>query len=139
MVAPKYAGNNKGDDEGNALWRRGPSPDGQYWKEGMKLGYQDTGSWTILKSTPLERAKAAWLYAQFVVSKTVDVKKSHVGLTFIRDSTVRHESFTERSPQLGGLVEFSRSPEDRKSVVSGKSVSVRVDLGGRRIIKKKTK
>src|SRR3546814_18899673 len=28
-------------------------------------------------------------------------------------------------------------PSDRKSVVSGKSVSVRVDLGGRRIIKKK--
>src|SRR3546814_17372606 len=28
---------------------------------------------------------------------------------------------------------------DRKSVVYGKSVSVRVDLGGRRIIKKKTK
>src|SRR3546814_14541206 len=28
---------------------------------------------------------------------------------------------------------------DRKSVVSGKSVSVRVDLGGRRIIKKKQK
>src|SRR3546814_13973795 len=27
---------------------------------------------------------------------------------------------------------------DRKSVVKGKSVSVRVDLGGRRIIKKKT-
>src|SRR3546814_18043387 len=27
---------------------------------------------------------------------------------------------------------------DRKGVVSGKSVSVRVDLGGRRIIKKKT-
>src|SRR3546814_15154255 len=29
------------------------------------------------------------------------------------------------------------SAPDRKSVVSGKSVSVRVDLGGRRIIKKK--
>src|SRR3546814_16365844 len=29
------------------------------------------------------------------------------------------------------------SPEDRKSVVQGKSGSVRVDLGGRRIIKKK--
>src|SRR3546814_19497856 len=28
--------------------------------------------------------------------------------------------------------------EDRKSVVQGKSVSVRVDLGGRRIIKKKS-
>src|SRR3546814_11033636 len=30
-------------------------------------------------------------------------------------------------------------PGDRKSVVSGKSVSVRVDFGGRRIIKKKTR
>src|SRR3546814_14144070 len=29
-------------------------------------------------------------------------------------------------------------PEDRKSVVQGKSVSVRVDLGGCRMIKKKT-
>src|SRR3546814_17944623 len=32
-----------------------------------------------------------------------------------------------------------RPPRDRKSVVLGKSVSVRVDLGGRRIIKKKKK
>src|SRR3546814_12015088 len=32
-----------------------------------------------------------------------------------------------------------RQPADRESVVSGKSVSVRVDLGGRRIIKKKKK
>src|SRR3546814_19533108 len=31
-----------------------------------------------------------------------------------------------------------RQNVDRKSVVEGKSVSVRVDLGGRRIIKKKT-
>src|SRR3546814_8622758 len=30
-----------------------------------------------------------------------------------------------------------RAHQDRKSVVKGKSVSVRVDLGGRRIIKKK--
>jgi glycerol transport system substrate-binding protein len=62
-------------------------------------------------STPLERRKAAWLYAQFVVSKTVDVKKSQVGLTIIRDSTINHESFTERAPKLGGLVEFYRSPD----------------------------
>src|SRR3546814_17687761 len=32
-----------------------------------------------------------------------------------------------------------RQQGDRKSVVEGKSVSVRVDLGGRRIIKKKKK
>jgi glycerol transport system substrate-binding protein len=59
----------------------------------------------------VDRRKAAWLYAQFVVSKTVDVKKSHVGLTFIRDSSIRHASFTERAPKLGGLVEFYRSPD----------------------------
>ena len=45
------------------------------------------------------------------MSKTVDTKKSHVGLTFVRDSSIRHESFTERAPQLGGLVEFYRSPD----------------------------
>ncbi|MTH96524.1 ABC transporter substrate-binding protein [Roseibium sp. RKSG952] len=111
MVAPKSDGNNTVDDAGKPLWRMAPSPKGPYWEEGQKLGYQDAGSWTILKSTPTDRAKAAWLYAQFVTSKTVDVKKSHVGLTFIRDSTVRHESFTERAPDLGGLVEFYRSPD----------------------------
>ncbi|WP_299621546.1 ABC transporter substrate-binding protein [Pelagibius sp.] len=111
MVAPKSEGNNTVDDNGAPLWRMAPSPHGPYWQEGQKLGYQDAGSWTILQSTPMERAKAAWLYAQFVVSKTVDTRKSHVGLTFIRDSTVRHESFSERAPKLGGLVEFYRSPD----------------------------
>ena len=111
MVAPKSAGNNTVDEKGNPLWRMAPSPTGSYWKEGMQRGYQDTGSWTLLKSTPLERRKAAWLFAQFAVSKTVDLKKSHVGLTFVRDSTIRHQSFTERAPKLGGMVEFYRSPD----------------------------
>src|SRR3546814_13721984 len=35
------------------------------------------------------------------------------------------------------LIHVSDAAADRKSVVYGKSVSVRVDLGGRRIIKKK--
>lgn len=26
-------------------------PHGVYWKDGMKLGYQDVGSWTLMKST----------------------------------------------------------------------------------------
>ena len=111
MVAPKKDGNNTVDDSGTPLWRMAPSPKGSYWQDGMKLGYQDAGSWTLFKSTPLNSRQAAWLYAQFVVSKTVDTKKSHVGLTFLRDSTVRHASFTERAPKLGGLVEFYRSPD----------------------------
>ncbi|MEQ1719123.1 MAG: ABC transporter substrate-binding protein [Hyphomicrobium sp.] len=111
MVADKKSGNNTVDDKGAPLWRMAPSPHGPYWKAGQKLGYQDAGSWTMFKSTPVDRRKAAWLYAQFAVSKTVDVKKSQVGLTFIRDSTVNHASFTERAPKLGGLVEFYRSPD----------------------------
>jgi glycerol transport system substrate-binding protein len=110
-VAPKSEGNNTVDNDGKPLWRMAPSPHGPYWEQGQKLGYQDAGSWTLFKSTPVDRRKAAWLYAQFVVSKTVDVKKSHVGLTFIRDSTINHASFTERAPKLGGLVEFYRSPD----------------------------
>jgi glycerol transport system substrate-binding protein len=76
----------------------------------MKVGYQDVGSWTLMKSTPVDRAQAAWLYAQFVTSMTVDVKKSDVGLTFIRESTINSDHFTDRAANLGGLVEFYRSP-----------------------------
>ena len=110
MVAPQSEGNKTVDANGNPLWRMGPSPKGPYWDEGMKLGYQDAGSWTLFKSTPVDRRKAAWLYAQFTVSKTVPLKKSHVGLTIIRDSDINHKSFTDRAPKLGGLVEFYRSP-----------------------------
>ena len=99
------------NEDGTPKWRLAPSPHGVYWEEGMKVGYQDVGSWTILDSTPTDRAKAAWLYAQFVTSKTVDVKKADVGLTFIRESTINSDHFTDRAPRLGGLVEFYRSPD----------------------------
>ena len=107
MVKPGLAVMNS---DGTPKWRMAPSPHGSYWREGMKLGYQDAGSWTLLKSTPIDRRKAAWLYAQFTVSKTVSLKKSHVGLTFIRESDIWHKSFTDRAPKLGGLIEFYRSP-----------------------------
>ena len=106
MVAPGPTVNT----DGTPKWRMAPSPHGPYWEEGMKLGYQDCGSWTLMKSTPVDRRKAAWLFAQFTVSKTVSLKKAHVGLTPIRDSDIRDKSFTERAPKLGGLVEFYRSP-----------------------------
>ena len=110
------------DSNGKPLWRMGPSPKGPYWEQGMKLGYQDAGSWTLFKSTPLKNRKAAWLYAQFVVSKTVDLKKSHVGLTIIRDSSIDHKSFTERADALGGLVEFYRS--DNRNIWSPTGINV---------------
>ncbi len=110
------------NEDGTPKWRMAPSPRGAYWEEGQKLGYQDTGAWTLMKSTPVHRANAAWLYAQFVTSKTVSLKKSHIGLTVIRDSDIRHESFTERSAELGGLVEFYRSPARLQWTPTGTNV-----------------
>ncbi len=96
--------------DGTPKWRMAPSPHGPYWQEGMKLGYQDAGSWTLFNSTPVDRRKAAWLYAQFTVSKTVSLKKTLVGLTPIRESDLQSDAMTEAAPRLGGLVEFYRSP-----------------------------
>src|SRR3546814_15788342 len=67
-----------------------------------------------------------------------------------RPSTRRHPPCAPRAPerQAHGDGErrgrrarrsAARGRGDRKSVVQGKSVSVRVELGGRRIIKKKMK
>lgn len=95
--------------DGTPKWRMAPSPHGAYWEKGMKLGYQDAGSWTMLKTVPLKRRKAAWLYAQFVVSKTVSLKKTLVGLTPIRISDINSVHMTEMADKLGGLVEFYRS------------------------------
>lgn len=108
--------------DGKPKWRMAPSPKGAYWKDGMKLGYQDAGSATLLNSTPIERRKAAWLYLQFIVSKTVSLKKSHVGLTFIRETDIWDKSFTERAPALGGLIEFYRSPARVQWTPTGNNV-----------------
>ncbi|MDR9444388.1 MAG: ABC transporter substrate-binding protein [Microbacteriaceae bacterium] len=99
------------DEDGNPKWRMAPSPHGAYWEDGKKLGYQDVGSWTFMNHADEDKRNAAWLYAQFVTSKTVDVDKSIAGLTFIRDSTVNADYFTENANRYGGLIEFYRSPD----------------------------
>jgi glycerol transport system substrate-binding protein len=96
--------------DGTPKWRMAPGPNGPYWKQGMQNGYQDVGSWTFFKDHDANRTAAAWLYAQFITSKTVSLKKSITGLTFIRDSDIRHEYFTQNAAKYGGLVEFYRSP-----------------------------
>jgi glycerol transport system substrate-binding protein len=107
LTQPGTEGVNK---DGSPKWRMAPSPHGPYWKTGMQNGYQDVGAWTFLKSTPLPQMTGAWLYAQFVTSKTVSLRKSIVGLTFIRESDIKHDYFTRNASRYGGLVEFYRSP-----------------------------
>ncbi|WP_290785657.1 ABC transporter substrate-binding protein [Halomonas sp.] len=110
------------DDEGNPLWRMAPSPTGPYWEEGMKVGYQDVGSWTFFDSTPEDRRTAAWLFGQFTVAKSVSLEKLMAGLTPIRESDIFSEQMTEMAPKLGGLVEFYRSPNESNWTPTGTNV-----------------
>ncbi|MEM8497678.1 MAG: ABC transporter substrate-binding protein [Pseudomonadota bacterium] len=108
--------------DGTPKWRMAPSPKGPYWEQGMKLGYHDAGSWTFLNSTPDKRRLAAWLYAQFTVSKTVSLKKTLVSLTPIRESDINSDAMTAAAPGLGGLVEFYRSPARKEWTPTGTNV-----------------
>ncbi|MCP4119386.1 MAG: carbohydrate ABC transporter substrate-binding protein [Desulfobacteraceae bacterium] len=108
--------------DGKPVWRVAPTPHGRYWEEGMKVGYQDAGSWTIPWNIRGDRRAMAWLWAQFCISKTVSVKKFMVGRTPVRKSTVFHNYLTTHSDDYGGLIEFLRSPEEKKWTDSGPNV-----------------
>jgi glycerol transport system substrate-binding protein len=98
------------NEDGTPKWRMAPGPNGPYWKQGMQNGYQDVGSWSFFNGHDANRTAAAWLYAQFVTSKSVSLKKTIVGLTPIRESDIQSKAMTDMAPKLGGLVEFYRSP-----------------------------
>ncbi|WP_321992426.1 ABC transporter substrate-binding protein [Marispirochaeta aestuarii] len=113
------------DKNGIPLWRVAPTPHGKYWDEGMKIGYQDAGSWTILKdSVKDEDRAAAWLWAQFCVSKTVSLKKFLVGRTPVRKSTVFSDYLAEQEKQhkYGGIITFYKSPVEYMWTDSGPNV-----------------
>ncbi len=110
------------DKNGYPLWRMAPTPHGRYWDEGMKIGYQDAGSWTIPNTTKGDRRKMAWLWAQFCDSLSVCLKKFNVGHTPIRKSTVWSNYWTEREGELGGLITFYKSPVEYKWTDTGCNV-----------------
>ena len=111
------------NEDGKPLWRVAPSPHGKYWDEGMKVGYQDAGSWTILKnSVKGKEREMAWLWAQFCISKTVCLKKFIVGKTPIRKSTVNSDYLAEREGDFGGLITFYKSTVENMWTDSGPNV-----------------
>ena len=110
------------DDEGNPLWRMAPTPHGKYWDDGMKVGYQDAGSWTIPEITTGNKRHAAWMWMQFASSKTVSLNKFNVGNTPVRSSTVNSEYWEEHEGELGGLITFYTSPVEDKWTDTGLNV-----------------
>jgi glycerol transport system substrate-binding protein len=110
------------DDEGNPKWRMAPTPHGRYWDEGMKVGYQDAGSWTIPTQTTGNKRHAAWMWAQFASSKTVSLNKFNVGNTPVRSSTVNSEYWDKHEGELGGLITFYTSPVEDQWTDTGTNV-----------------
>jgi len=97
------------DEDGNPVWRLAPTPHGRYWEPGMKIGYQDAGSWTIPKNTKGPKRAAAWLWAQFCVSKSAALAKFKAGGTPVRHSTLRSDYVQKNKAYWGGLIEFYQS------------------------------
>jgi glycerol transport system substrate-binding protein len=109
-------------DDGMPVWRVAPTPRGRYWSEGMKAGYQDAGSWTIPKSVKGSKRNAAWLWAQFCVSKSVSVNKFIVGGTPVRLSTLKSDFVQKNKKKWGGIVEFYTSNQESQWTDTGHNV-----------------
>src|SRR3546814_13403281 len=83
----------------------------------------DLGGLAGAREAEEDRGVACWAYVRRAVHR------EHVA--------IRQQVVENREHRLLDLARIDGA--DRKSVVEGKSVSVRVDLGGRRIIKKKNR
>jgi glycerol transport system substrate-binding protein len=108
--------------QGEPLWRIAPVPRGRYWEEGMKIGYQDAGSWTLPNDTIGAKRHASWLWAQFCISKSVALKKFIAGVTPVRKSTLFSEYVSRNKDRYGGLIEFTRSSVRKNFTDSGPNV-----------------
>lgn len=108
--------------DGGPVWRVAPTPHGRYWQPGMKVGYQDAGSWTLPKSTRGAKRAAAWLWAQFCVSKTVALAKFKVGGTPVRHSTLKTPWVQANKQRYGGLIEFYQSDAVKQWTGTGLNV-----------------
>src|SRR3546814_12744784 len=108
------------------------------------IEWPEDRSWIIFHLNP----KARWHDGEPVTADDVIfsfrtlVEKGHPQYRFYYPSVTDVEKLDERSVKF--TFEAGENRElplilDRKSVVEGRSVYVRVDHGGRRIIKKKTK
>lgn len=111
------------DKDGNPLWRLAPQPHGKYWEEGMKVGYQDAGSWTILNDVTGDDRAMAWLWAQFADAKSIGLAKFMNGNTPFRKSQVFADYWNkDNMKKYGGLLEFFRSPARKLFTDTGLNV-----------------
>src|SRR3546814_17966273 len=98
--------------------------------------------WTFLRPTPLTRAGrgARSLTAELGRDFANDIERAHALSALILDKLPYRIGVTDAETTAEqALAGEGGVCQDRKSVVTGKMVSVRVEPGGARIIKKKKK
>src|SRR3546814_16847124 len=98
----------------------------------------------VRKMTPDHIDRQVRIFADFILSALLpdvqDQRFEEGGNTDVeKDAAIVGCSDCQPRPprEEGDMTTITEANKDRKSVVSGKSVSVRVDLGGSRIIKQK--
>ena len=97
------------NEDGTPKWRMAPSPHGAYWEEGMKVGYQDVGSWTLMKARRWTGPRPRGFMPSSSPPRPWTRKKpcrADLHPRVDRSTTKASPS----APRLGGLVEFYRSP-----------------------------
>src|SRR3546814_13380820 len=111
-------------------------------REGISLDSFTTGGPAF--SGHWNAAGRLWLYRRTVFRTRYRRMAAVHRHLFSLGTTGKHQNGTRLADHIYpdnrdfGLSHIAEQPAaDRKSVVSGQSVSVRVDLGGRRVLKKK--
>lgn len=106
MMVPIYLGP---DSQVKGKFEIAPPPVDERWFEyGMVRGYWDAEGWAITEGS--KNKEAAWLYAQFATSKSVDVWKNvKGGVLPIRYSTIFSPHLGELDEAYGGLISLYRN------------------------------
>src|SRR3546814_20236394 len=116
----------------------GPRDGTRYYDEWLKAGRLLSRVTQLTADNPRQRQPITELKALYRKRGEELARPANLA-TYKRQWAAFHafdeESSTSNGTQLRRVLQ--RIGEDRKSVVQGKSVSISVDLGGRRFIKKK--
>src|SRR3546814_14814800 len=118
--------------------------------DGLPIEMRDSGSWILLVVLGLGMLLATlllFLGGRALIDRSVQLRVGERGLSWKTGVFGRSPRLMEwrdilsdrieRGYRVRNLVVDLYDGRDRQSVVCGKSVSVRIDLGGRRIIKQK--
>jgi glycerol transport system substrate-binding protein len=104
---PTYEG---ADSKIKGKWACAPVPISEkYFEYGMVRGYWDAEGWAITEGS--KHKEAAWLFAQFMTSKSVSVYKNLAGIMPIRYSTINSKQMSAHDKEWGGIMSLLQNSD----------------------------